>query len=564
MERCFLREIPPDRAGQWFLAGVRGRRAALGALLALLLLAVLPCLRAASSDRDWKRRAQDVRAQLSPDEDRRFMLVLRSAPPQRIVPPLVRLTERILMLRELRDNYRSSMPRAQYERQREDVCRDIDGILRGTDEDLLPRLVSPMMGMLEDAGYPIRERLPRPGSGPEGEPGPGVVMDLKSSPAAANFERAEYAPRPPRELLSQPILSAAAVPQPSVAVDREPERRPGKPGPPGGLPLLLGVLALPFVALFLLRKRLAAWVVRQGLVEAGTPPPGTPAAPVAPAPALDSSAGTGTPPRIPTGYRIIRRIGAGGMGEVYEAEDLSLERRVAVKRMRGEISQDPREVQRFLAEARTVAKLRHPGIIEIYAVVEREGEVYLVFEYIDGMTLEHALVKRERLTLAQVRAFLRQVCAALSYAHEHGIVHRDLKPANIMLTRESVVKVMDFGIARVGKDALHRLSMTNTVAGTPPYMAPEAETGVVRRESDLFSLAVCLYELLTGERPYAGTGAGMLFNKMNALYEPPTRRVPGLPPGLDAFFIAALNPDPEKRPHTAAEFLAAFESAAGL
>jgi len=332
---------------------------------------------------------------------------------------------------------------------------------------------------------------------------------------------------------------------------------------------VLAVLALPALLLYRRRGAIAAWIVRRGLVEAGTPlpPSGQLGALITGAQASGSRDAREITPasgRIPTGYKIIRQIGMGGMGAVYEAEDLSLERRVAIKRMRDEIRRDPRELERFLKEARLVAKLRHPNIIEIHAIVEREGEVFLVFEFIEGMTLDQALAKHRRLSTVQARAVLRQICSALGYAHEQGVIHRDLKPSNVMFTRESLVKVMDFGVARQAKDVMNRLSMTGTVAGSPPYMAPESERGVVRRESDLYSLGVCLYEMLTGSRPFEGTGAAVLLDKTAMRFEPASRRAEGLGPGVDAFFLRALQSDPEKRPRTAAEFASAFEAAAGL
>jgi tetratricopeptide (TPR) repeat protein len=331
-----------------------------------------------------------------------------------------------------------------------------------------------------------------------------------------------------------------------------------------GLLVIVALLAAPVMTLFLLRRRIAAWIVRMGMGASPQPPAPTPVAGLTPPESqtpfkADISA---TPGRIPTGYRILKQIGAGGMGAVFEAEDLSLERRVAIKRMRDEIKQHPGECERFLKEARTVAKLHHPSIVEIYAIVEFEGEILLVFEYLDGATLDTLLRTHQRFSVAQVHGVLKQVCAALGFAHERGVIHRDLKPSNIMVTRELMVKVMDFGVARLAKDALTRLSMTNTVVGTPPYMAPESETGTVRTESDLYSLGVCLYEMLTGVRPFEGTGAGMLMNKMNMRYEPASSKAPGLPPGVDAFLARALNSDPEKRPLSAAEFLTEFEKSA--
>jgi len=330
-----------------------------------------------------------------------------------------------------------------------------------------------------------------------------------------------------------------------------PERKPRK-APGVALLVLLALLASPLLLLFICRRKIAAWIVHLGT---GT----VQISPTAPTAEL-----TPTPGRIPTGYKFVRQIGSGGMGAVYEAEELSLERRVAVKRMRGEIRSDPRECERFLKEARTVAKLQHPNIVQIYAVVEREGDIYLVFEYLDGLTLDALIAKHKRFSIHQTRGVLAQVCAALHYAHENAVIHRDLKPSNIMVTQQLLVKVMDFGVARQAKDAMSRLSMTNTVAGTPPYMAPESDTGVVRKESDLYSLGVCAYEMLTGERPFQGSGAGMLLQKMKMEYAPVSGKAAGLSQALDAFFAKALHADPEKRHRSSAEFVRDFDAAAGL
>jgi len=259
-------------------------------------------------------------------------------------------------------------------------------------------------------------------------------------------------------------------------------------------------------------------------------------------------------------YQIRKKIGIGGMGVVYEASDLSLERRVAVKKMREELRSDPREAARFLQEARMVAQLHHPNIVDIYAVVEDHGDIYLVFEFVDGITVHHIIDQRKRMAFPDILTILRGTCSALDYAHGRNIIHRDLKPANIMLTRERVVKVMDFGVARQAKDSLARLSMTNTVVGTPPYMAPEQEQGAVCRETDVFALGVMVYEMATGDVPFNGGGAGMLLCKMNKTYAPASRTAPGLPPGFDEFMARALEPDPAKRLHSPGEFLLGLEA----
>lgn len=261
-----------------------------------------------------------------------------------------------------------------------------------------------------------------------------------------------------------------------------------------------------------------------------------------------------------TQYELVKEIGLGGMGVVYEATDRSLERRVAVKKMRDEIRLDPADRARFVAEARMVAQLHHPSIVDIYGIVEDGNEVYLVFEFVDGRTLQDALKSGGPMDVARAAKVLRDMASAVTHAHEKGIIHRDLKPSNVMITTEGRVKVMDFGIARQAKDVMTRHSMTNTIAGTPPYMAPEQEQGTVRRESDVYALGVCLYEMTTGHLPFTGTGAAMLLNKLNGKLIAPSARAAHLPPGLDAVIAKALAPDPDKRYRTPAELTAALDA----
>ncbi|MDE2489313.1 MAG: protein kinase [Elusimicrobia bacterium] len=262
-----------------------------------------------------------------------------------------------------------------------------------------------------------------------------------------------------------------------------------------------------------------------------------------------------------TQYHLVKEIGLGGMGVVYEALDRSLERRVAVKKMRDEIKLDPQERARFVNEARLVAQLHHPNIVDIYGIIEDDGEVYLVFEYVEGRTLLDALKSGGPMDPQRARQVLRDVSAAVEHAHERGIIHRDLKPSNVMLTPEGRVKVMDFGVARQAKDALTRHSMmTNTIVGTPPYMAPEQEQGTVRKESDVYALGICLYEMTTGHLPFGGTGAAMLLNKLNGKHVPPSQREPTLPKAFDDLIAKALAPDPDKRFRTPAELMAALDS----
>lgn len=259
-------------------------------------------------------------------------------------------------------------------------------------------------------------------------------------------------------------------------------------------------------------------------------------------------------------FEVGREIGAGGMGVVYFGRDRSLDRVVAVKRMREEVRWDTRERARFISEAKLVAKLKHPHIVEIHTIVEQDGEVFLIFEFIAGRTLQEVIAREKKLPFEKARDLFRGVASALDYAQGHGVIHRDLKPANLMVDSDGRARVMDFGIARLTEEAISRRSKTGSVVGTPLYMAPEQEQGVARKESDEYSMALCLYEVLTGRLPFAGTGAGLLMNKIKGSHEPPSKIDPRLPPGLDAVFAKALDPDPDKRYSTAGNLLRALES----
>ncbi len=254
------------------------------------------------------------------------------------------------------------------------------------------------------------------------------------------------------------------------------------------------------------------------------------------------------PSGIEAHYELGKPIGSGGMGVVYEARDRKLGRRVAVKVLRDEARLDPRAKADLLEEARTLAELSHPSIVDLHAVEEDERGLYLIFERLRGRPLDEVLIERKRLTLREAKRALASVCDALVYAHARDVVHRDLKPGNIMMLEDGSVKVMDFGISRHA--SAPGKAITQSVVGTPHYMAPEQEYGVVRKESDVFSLGACLYELVTGARPFEGGHAP----KLAKSFIRATTRVPELPPELDAFLDKALEPDPDRRIATPAEF----------
>jgi len=261
------------------------------------------------------------------------------------------------------------------------------------------------------------------------------------------------------------------------------------------------------------------------------------------------------PSAIELRYELGKAIGHGGMGVVYEARDRRLKRPVAIKMLREEFLLDVSAKKALVEEATTVAELHHPSIVEIHAVEQDERGLYLVFERLEGRCLDELIEEQKRLPLSEIKRILGPVCAALDYAHAHDVVHRDLKPGNVMLLKDGGVKVLDFGISRHA--ALRgNAAVTQTVVGTPHYMAPEQEYGVIRRENDVFSLGAVLYEMVTGVRPYDGTTPA----KLAKSYQRPSTRVHGLSPELDALIDRALEPDPDKRIATPAEFWTLLEA----
>ncbi len=247
-------------------------------------------------------------------------------------------------------------------------------------------------------------------------------------------------------------------------------------------------------------------------------------------------------------YRILGPLGKGGMGVIYKAKDTGLDRPVALKRMRDEIAEDPRERRRFLKEARIVSALDHPGIVRIYSVHEAPEGVYLVFEFVEGRTLAEIVAQKGPLSPADARTYTIQAAEAVAYAHSQGVVHRDLKPSNIMVDSRGRVRVMDFGVARAAKDAITRLTAQGAVTGTPAYMAPEQEDGKASPASDVYALGVCFYEMLTGKPPFAGSGLALYKAKREGRPRALAESLgAAAPQGLDAVLAKALHPDPSQR-----------------
>lgn len=251
-------------------------------------------------------------------------------------------------------------------------------------------------------------------------------------------------------------------------------------------------------------------------------------------------------------YKILSELGRGGMAVVYAATEVALDRKVALKKMRDEIKLDIRERKRFIKEARTTANLRHRHIVSIYTIIE-EPDIYMVFELIEGKTLEDYLCKYEKLPAKHTMAVGEKILSALSYAHSKGVIHRDLKPSNVMVTAEGQVKVMDFGIARAAKDGMTRVTGTPEICGTLAYMAPEQEMGRAVEASDLFAFGVTMYEMATGELPFRGPN--FLAQKEERVFEPPRSLAPDMPPEFAKIIERCLEPSTSARYKSAEEVL---------
>ena len=259
-------------------------------------------------------------------------------------------------------------------------------------------------------------------------------------------------------------------------------------------------------------------------------------------------------------FRIVRRLGAGGMGEVYLARQLSLKRDVALKFLHATLAADPVAVQRFQQEAEAVARLTHANIVQVYAVGELAGRRFMALEFVDGRNLREYVERKGPLAVLQAVGVLRQAAAALARAADAGLVHRDIKPENLLVTRTGELKVADFGLSRVlaGDEAkpLH-LTQSGMTLGTPLYMSPEQVRGEpVDHRSDLYSLGVTAFHLLAGRPPFTGkTAMDVAVQHLQADPPPLAELRPDLPAGLAGLVHRLMEKDPAHRPATAREVL---------
>ena len=251
-------------------------------------------------------------------------------------------------------------------------------------------------------------------------------------------------------------------------------------------------------------------------------------------------------------YRIQRKLGAGGMANVYLAEDQELGRRVAIKILDDRHAADEQFIERFRREAKNAAALSHPNIVSIYDRGEAEGTYYIAMEFLDGRSLKELIVSRGPAPVSVAIDYARQILAALRFAHRNGIVHRDIKPHNVLVDGEGRLKVTDFGIARAGAS---QMTEVGSIIGTAQYLSPEQAKGApVDQTSDLYSVGIVLYELLTGVVPFTGdTPVEIAMKHLSAVPDPPSAKRAEIPRELDLVIMRALAKDREDRYQTAEE-----------
>jgi beta-lactam-binding protein with PASTA domain/predicted Ser/Thr protein kinase len=257
-------------------------------------------------------------------------------------------------------------------------------------------------------------------------------------------------------------------------------------------------------------------------------------------------------------YRVISRLGSGGMADVYLAQDQLLGRDVAVKVLHHHFAEDQEFVERFRREASSAAALSHPNIVAIFDRGEWNGTYYIAMEYVAGRTLKTIVREHGALDPATAIEIVVQILRAARFAHRRGVIHRDLKPHNVILDEEGRARVTDFGIARAGASDM---TLTGSIMGTAQYLSPEQAQGLaVTGASDLYSIGVILYELLTGAVPFEGeTAVAIAFKQVSAEPAPPSALNPAIPPSLDAIVLRALAKSPAERYADAEELIAALE-----
>ena len=262
-------------------------------------------------------------------------------------------------------------------------------------------------------------------------------------------------------------------------------------------------------------------------------------------------------------YQIIEQIGEGGMASVYKAYQPSMDRNVAIKILPSQLAESAEFTQRFQQEARIIAKLEHPHILPVFDYGESNGITYLAMRYLDAGTLGEKMQKERPLPLDEIDRLFTQLADALSYAHSYGIIHRDLKPSNALIDSQGNLFLTDFGIAKMLESASPRLTQTDAIMGTPAYISPEQAKAVqVNQRSDIYSLGIILYEMVTGRVPFvAETPLAVILKNVSDPLPPPSTLKPDIPEAIEKVILKALAKEPNDRFATVNEFLSAWKRA---
>ncbi|MBE6574349.1 MAG: Stk1 family PASTA domain-containing Ser/Thr kinase [Ruminococcaceae bacterium] len=254
-------------------------------------------------------------------------------------------------------------------------------------------------------------------------------------------------------------------------------------------------------------------------------------------------------------YKITKILGIGGMAVVFEAFDTKLNRIVALKMLKTEISNDSQSVKRFINESKAVSMLAHPNIVSVYDVSVKDNLKYIVMERVDGITLKSYISQKGALTSREALSYVEQILRALEHAHSKGIIHRDIKPQNIMLLKNGKIKVTDFGIAKLPN--AETVTMTDKAIGTVYYISPEQASGrAIDQRSDLYSLGVMMYEMLTGKLPFdADSPVSVALMQVNTKPKPPHEIKSDIERGLEQIILLAMEKNPDRRFQNASQML---------
>src|ERR1043166_4083048 len=253
-------------------------------------------------------------------------------------------------------------------------------------------------------------------------------------------------------------------------------------------------------------------------------------------------------------YKILEKLGEGGMGVVYKAEDTKLDRFVALKFLPPHLNASAQDKARFIQEAKAAAALNHPNVCSIIDIQDRDGQMFIVMEFVDGQTLRE---KKDSISFKQAIDIGIQIADGLSAAHEKGIVHRDIKPDNIMIRKDGIAQIMDFGLAKLRSSGskISRLTKEGSTVGTAGYMSPEQVQGQdADHRSDIFSLGVLLFELFIGQSPFKGVHeTALAYEIVNVDPAPMSSIKPDIDPNLDAIILECLEKDPRERTQSIAQ-----------